>query len=317
MAMNRIQFQAGLSMAEFFERYGTEPQCEAALEHARWPDGFRCPRCGTAAHCVLHRGGPKLLQCNACHHQTSLIAGTLMQGTKLALSVWFLAIYLISQAKTGLSALALKRHLGVSYPTAWLIHHKLMQAMAEREARYVLAGQVQVDDAYLGGERSGGKPGRGSENKVPFVAAVSVSDDGRPLRAKLSPVSGFTLKAVGQWASLNLAPGSTVLSDGLACFNAVAEAGCAHQPTVVAGRKPRELPEFQWINTVLGNLKTSLKGSYHAFGFRKYARRYLAAFAYRFNRRFDLASLNERLLIAAVGCPPHPQRSIRLAEVHC
>src|SRR3546814_8770814 len=78
---------------------------------------------------------------------TSLIAGTVMQGTKLPLTTWFLAIYLISQAKTGLSALALKRHLGVSYPTAWLIHHKLMQAMADRETRYVLDGQVQVDDA--------------------------------------------------------------------------------------------------------------------------------------------------------------------------
>lgn len=97
----------------------------------------------------------------------SLIAGTVLQGTKLALTVWFRAIYLIRQAKTGLSALALKRQLGVSYPTAWLIHHKLMQAMVAREDRYVLDGQVQVDDAYVGGERSGGKVGRGSENKVP------------------------------------------------------------------------------------------------------------------------------------------------------
>lgn len=317
MAMNRIQFQAGLSMPEFFQQFGAESRCEAALEHTRWPDGFCCPRCGGAAHCVLHGNGRKVFQCNACRHQTSLIAGTLMQGTKLPLTTWFLAIYLVSQAKTGLSALALKRHLGVSYPTAWLIHHKLMQAMVEREARYVLAGQVQVDDAYLGGERSGGKAGRGSENKVPFVAAVSVSDEGRPLRVKLSPVPGFTLQAVAQWASLNLAPGSTVLCDGLACFSAVTEAGCAHQPTVVAGRKPRELPEFQWINTVLGNLKTSLKGSYHAFSFRKYAVRYLAAFAYRFNRRFNLAALHERLLVAAAHCAPRPQHSIRLAEVHC
>jgi len=74
----------------------------------------------------------------------------LFQGAKLKLTVWFLATYLISQAKTGLSALALKRQLGGSYPTAWLLHHKLMQAMAEREERYVLEGLIQVDDAYLG-----------------------------------------------------------------------------------------------------------------------------------------------------------------------
>lgn len=158
----------------------------------------------------------KVFQCNACRHQASLIAGTVFQGTKLPLTIWFLAICLISQAKTGLSALALKRQLGVSYPTAWLMHHKLMQVMAEREDRYVLEENVQIDDAYLGGERTGGKVGRGSEKKVPFVAAVSLSEDGRPLRIKFTPVSGFTLKAISAWAKDHLAPASAVFSDGLA-----------------------------------------------------------------------------------------------------
>ena len=317
MAMNHIQFQDGLSMPEFFQRFASESQCAAALEAARWPHGFGCPCCGKTAHCVLRGGSCKVFQCNACRHQTSLIAGTVFQGTKLPLTVWFLAIYLISQAKTGLSALALKRHLGVSYPTAWLIHHKLMRAMEQREERYVLGGEVQVDDAYLGGERTGGKAGRGSENKVPFLAAVSLSEEGHPLRAKLSLVPGFTLKAIAEWAKSHLAPGSTVLSDGLACFNAVSEAGCDHQPTVVAGRKPKDLPEFKWVNTILGNLKTRLSGCYHALAFRKYGDQYLAAFAYRFNRRFDLSTLNERLLIAAATCGPRPQRAIRAADVRC
>jgi len=317
MAMNRIQFQPGLSMPAFLKRYGTESQCAAALEHARWPTGFRCPRCDGAAYSRVRGRTHPLFQCQACRHQTSLIAGTVMQSSKLALSAWFLAIYLVSQAKIGLSALALMRHLGVSYPTAWLIHHKLMRAMAQRKARYVLEGQVQVDDAYLGGERSGGKVGRGSENKVPFVAAVSLSDDGHPLRIKLTPVSGFSLKAIGQWAQSSLAPGCTVFSDGLACFTAVSAAGCVHQPTVVGARKPKDLPAFKWINTVLGNLKTSLSGSYHAFAFRKYAAHYLAAFAYRFNRRFHLGTLHTRLIVAAASCGPYTQRSIRTAEVHC
>ena len=317
MAMNRIQFQHGLSMPEFLKDYGTEAQCERVLEAVRWPNGFCCPRCGQAAHYVLRDGVRKVFQCNACRHQASLIAGTVFQGTKLPLTTWFLAIYLISQAKTGLSALALKRQLGVSYPTAWLIHHKLMQVMADREERYLLEGKVQVDDAYLGGERTGGKVGRGSENKVAFVAAVSLNEADRPLRVRLTPVPGFTLKAVAAWAKDHLAPGSAVFSDGLACFGAVTEAGCSHQPTVIAGRKPKEVPEFKWINTVLGNLKTTLSGCYHAFDFRKYATRYLAAFCYRFNRRFDLRSLHQRLLIAAVGTTPQPLRSIRVADVHC
>lgn len=318
MAMNRIQFQPGLSMPEFFKLFGTEALCATALESARWPEGFHCPGCGGAAHCILHSTGNKVFQCNACRHQTSLIAGTIVQSTKLPLMTWFLAIYLVSQAKTGLSALALKRQLGVSYPTAWLVHHKLMQAMTEREDRYTLSGKVQVDDAYLGGERIGGKVGRGSENKVAFVAAVSLTDEGHPLRVKLSPVPGFKLKAIADWACKCLDAGSTVYSDGLACFSAVTQAGCTHESTVVAGRKPKDVPELQWINTVLGNLKTSLSGSYHSFGFRKYAAQYLGTFAYRFNRRFDLKALPQRLLVAAGQCGPHSQGSIRtVAEVHC
>jgi hypothetical protein len=85
-----------------------------------------------------------------------------------------------------------------------------MQAMVEREDRYVLGGEVQVDDAYLGGELSGGTAGRGSKNKVPFLAAVSVDADGHPIHAKLSPVSGFTPKAVAAWASAHLAPCSVL-----------------------------------------------------------------------------------------------------------
>lgn len=90
----------------------------------------------------------------------------MFHACKLTLTCWFLAVYLISQAKTGLSALALKRQVGVSYPTARMMHHKIMQAIVERERKYTLSGYVQIDDVYLGGKRSGGKAGRGSENIV-------------------------------------------------------------------------------------------------------------------------------------------------------
>ena len=100
MAMNRIQFQPGLSMPAFLKRYGTESQCAAALEHARWPTGFRCPRCDGAAYSRVRGRTHPPFQCQACQHQTSLIAGTVIQSSKPALSVWFLAIDLIRQAKT-------------------------------------------------------------------------------------------------------------------------------------------------------------------------------------------------------------------------
>jgi len=161
MSINRIQFQTSLSMPDFLNHFGTEAQCVAALEQARWPQGFARPCCRATGASVFIVGSHKMFQCRTCRHQTSLTAGTLFPSTKLPLTTWFLAIYFISQAKTGLSVLALKRYLGVRYPTAWLIQHKLMQAMSERETAFTLTGHVQVDDAYLGGELSGGKVGRG------------------------------------------------------------------------------------------------------------------------------------------------------------
>lgn len=317
MPMNRVQFQAGLSLPKFLAQFGTEEQCESFLEQARWPAGYRCPKCDGSEHYLLRSRGRKVFQCRVCDHQTSLIAGTLFHSTKLQLTVWFLAIYLISQAKTGLSALALKRQLGVSYHTAWSIHHKLMHTMMERDAATPLEGTVQVDDAYLGGELTGGKAGRGSENKTPFIAAVSMTPEGHPFKAKLTLLKTFSREAVADWARLHLSPGTCVYSDGLACFTAVREAGCSHVPEVVGGRKPDDVPALQWVNIVLGNLKNTIRGAYHAFGFRKYGQRYLGAFAYRFNRRFDLAVLPKRLIIAASSAAPLPLRKARLAEHSC
>lgn len=311
MNFNQIQFQQGMSIPEFLSIFGCEAQCAEAVKRSRWPNGFRCPRCGGADHYVVGHGARRLFQCNACRHQTSLTAGSLLEHTKLPLTTWFLAVYLISQAKTGLSALALKRQIGVSYPTAWLLHHKINRAMAQQDGSLRLSGAVQLDDAYLGGERAGGKAGRGSENKVPFVAAVSLNDKGRPLYLKLSLVSGFTSQAIGAWAKAALVPGTFVTSDGLGCFAAVADAGCFHIPVVVGALKPRDLPQFKWVNTVLGNLKTTLAGAFHSLRYRKYADHYLAAFAYRFNRRFDLRDLVAQIIVDVTQCRPVTKAEVK------
>lgn len=311
MAFNRIQFQHGMSIPEFLRNFGTEAQCAEAVKAARWPGGFHCPRCSSTEHYVVGHGARKLFQCNGCRHQTSLTAGSLMEHTKLPLTTWFLAIYLVSQAKTGLSSLALKRQLGVSYPTAWLVHQKINRAMATQDDTHQLSGAVQIDDAYLGGERAGGKAGRGSENKVPFVAAISVDERGHPMYIKLNLVSGFTSQAISKWAKANLMPGTCVSSDGLGCFAAVAEARCIHLPMVVGNLKPRDLPSFMWVNTVLGNLKTTLAGAFHSLKYRKYADPYLAAFAYRFNRRFDLRGLVARLIVDVVRAKPIKENVVR------
>ena len=314
MPINKIQFQPGLSLPDFFAQFGTEIQCEAVLEHARWPSHFICPECGEHRHSLVHRGGQKLWQCSACRKQTSLTAGTIFESTRLPLRLWFLGIYHLTQPKNSVSALELKRLLGVSYKAAWRIKHKLMQVMDERENDRVLGGRVELDDAYLGGVRSG-KVGRGAEGKVPFVIAVETSEDKhRPWYVRLDPVPGFTKKALVQWAQNALAPTTLIVSDGLACFASAAEIVADHERVVVGNRRSSDLECFHWVNTLLGNIKSSIQGTYHGFKFDKYAARYLAELQYRFNRRFDMPSMVPRLLHACVSTTARPENWLRSAE---
>jgi transposase-like protein len=314
MARNKVQFQKGLSESEFNKAYGSEEQCHAALVKWRWPNGFECPDCGGKAHCVVTRGTRKLFQCNACRKQTSVRAGTIFAASKLPLRLWFSAIYHLTQTKQGISSLELARRLGVTQNAAWKMKHKLAQAMLERNAAKRLKGKVQMDDAYLGGERSG-PPGRGAEGKTPFVAAVETTDDGKPHQIILRRVKAFSKLALKKLASTVLTPGAEVVSDGLACFAAVVEAGCTHKAIVTgSGPKAAKTPAFKWVNTALGNIKTALVGTYRAVR-EKHAARYLAEFEYRFNRRYDLGEMIPRLAYVALATAPMPYRMLKLADV--
>ena len=303
MARNAVQFQKGLSEPEVDRRYGTEAQCREVVIAARWPR-FQCPRCGSRRHCMVSTR--ELFQCSDCRLQTSPIAGTIFALTKLPLRTWFRALYHMTQTRQGISSIELGRRLGVTQTTAWKIKHKLAQVMLERDAAKRLTGRVEIDDAYVGGERSGGKRGRGAAGKTPFVAAVETTDDGKPVRIKLRRVTSFCTHAIASFAKTSLAPDCTLVSDGLHCFRGVAKAGCFHQ-VIVTGSGPTaaRTPAFKWVNTALGNIKTSITSTYRAIN-SKHVPRCLTEFAYRFNRRYDLAAMIPRLTWAGARTPQCP-----------
>lgn len=314
MARNKVQFQKGLSEAAFDRLYGTEAQCRAAIVALRWPQGFLCPGCGGTEHSLVTTRD--LFQCRRCRLQTSPIAGTIFASTKLPLRTWFRAIYHMTQTKQGISSIELGRRLGVTQTTAWKIKHKLKQVMLERDASKLLSGRVELDDAYFGGERTGGKRGRGAPGKTPFVAAAETTADGKPSRLKLRRVSGFCGRSIEIFAKTSLDPNCTVVSDGLGCFAAVTKAGCTHQAVVTgSGPNAAKSTAFRWVNTALGNIKAAITGTYRSIN-SKHVPRYLAEFEYRFNRRYDLAAMIPRLTWAATRTPPMPYRLLKLAEVH-
>jgi len=312
MAKNMIQFQKGLSLPEFLITYGTEGQCRDALFRMRWPHGFVCPDCGHDEYCEISTR--KVYQCYKCHTQTSLTSGTIFADTKLRLSTWLLGIYLMTQSKDGLSSLKLARSLGVSANAALRMKHKVQHVMKERDDSKPLNGYIQVDDAYLGGKSRDGKRGRGASGKTPFIAAIATTEEGHPVAMKFNEVAGFTKQEISSWTQKHIEPGSVITSDGLGCFPGVKDAGCIHIPIKTGGGPASvDIPDFKWVNTMIGNVKNSIRGSYHAIS-QKHIPRYLAEFCYRFNRRFHLGEMVERFLHIAVRTLPMPQRLLKLAE---
>jgi transposase-like protein len=304
VARNAVQFQKALSMAELHRLYGTEAQCHAALVKMRWPDGFVCPRCEGRSHgyCAPKR----LFQCRACRLQTSARAGTIFHKSRTPLTKWFLAMHLMTASKNDIAALELARQLDVKWDTAWLIKQKLMEAMRQRNSIYRLAGDIQIDDAYQGGEKPG-KRGRGAANKTPFVIAVQTRE-GRPIYTHMRVVPGFTKEAIRDYAKASIAPGSRVLSDGLSCFNALAEVDMQHVVKITGSGRPKG-EDFKWVNTGLSNVKNAITGTLRSCD-PQHAARYLAAFEWRYNRRFELKENLGRLARVAATIKPQPRHSI-------
>jgi transposase-like protein/ribosomal protein L37AE/L43A len=312
MPKNKVQFQRGLSLHRFQQLYGTSEQCQAALFFKRWPNGFACPKCAHTQHYKLTTR--PLYQCQQCRFQTSLTSGTIFDSSKLPLTIWFLAIYLITQSKDGLSSLNLARMLGVSANAGLRLKHKLQQVMKDYDDKLQLSGIVQVDDAYWGGKKHDGKRGRGATGKTPFLAAVSTNCKGHPIHMRLSRVRSFTSAEVRRWSAKHLETSTIVVSDGLNCFSGIAQSGFLHESIVTGGGyESTQINVFTWVNTMLGNVKKAIHGTYHSVS-KKHLPRYLAEFCFRFNRRFHLGSMVGALVNAATQSKPIPCHRLKLAE---
>ena len=156
-------------LPSFLERFGSDEQCRDHLFRARWPEGFRCAACGHDRAWALR--SRLIYECAACGKQHALLAGTIFEQTKTGLARWFLAIYLVTSSKGGISAMELKRQMGFgSYQTAWTWLHKIRRAMVRPE-RTPLAARVEADETYVGGPRPG-RSGRGAAGKIKVAGAV-------------------------------------------------------------------------------------------------------------------------------------------------
>jgi len=286
--------QETMNLLKFRDKFPDENACRKHLFQIRWPEGFHCPRCGHQHFYYIDTR--KLYECKACRHQTSVTAGTIMHKTHTKLDVWFLSVYLVGHDKRGVSAKQLMQDIDVSYPTAWLMLHKIRKAMGDRDAMYKLAGIVELDDAYFGAPTEGGKRGRGTD-KTPAVIGLSLDQQGRPQYVKVSVVDSLKAFKLAQVAKEIIKPGSTISADMHRSYQCLKNEGFDLDAKLF---NPKENPDhLKWLHTAVSNLKALIAGTYHGLD-PKHLQAYFNEFSYRFNRRKFKGQLFNRLLDACV-----------------
>lgn len=283
-----------MNIMEFQERFRTEDDCRKKLFGHRWPDGFECPRCKGKEYYDL----PKrhLYQCKTktCKYQVSVIAGTVMSKTRTPLLKWFWAIFLVGTDKRGLSALTLRKRIDISYWVAWNMLQKIREAMKDRDAKYKLAGVIEMDDAFFGGPQEGGdKRGRGT-SKTPVIVEVTLKGDAVKY-AKMTVVDNVDGDNVKEVARASIEEGQEVKTDGFKAYNVLKEEGHTHQKVIVKGKDVSKV--MKWSHIMISNAKAFILGTFHGID-KKHLQRYLDEFCYRFNRRWAESQLFDRLLTA-------------------
>jgi len=291
---------------DFESRFCTEDACLDCLVQLRWPDGFVCPSCEGRKAWRTER---LLFHCANCGRQSSVTAGTVFQGTRKPLRVWFRAMWWVTSQKNGASAKGLQQNLGLaSYQTAWAWLHKLRRAMV-RPGRDRLSGLVEVDETYVGGREEA--PGRGAENKT--LVAIAIEKKGRQLgRIRMAVVADGTRDQLCGFIQTCVEPGGTIRTDGWQGYRDIKNRGYIHDRILQQGnaQKPSEL--LPGVHRIAALLKRWLLGTHQGAVSATHLPYYLDEFTFRFNRRKSKArgKLFYRLVEQAVAIEPTPYKNL-------
>jgi len=295
------------NLTELEANFSTDAACRAYLARLRWPDGFRCPRCGGNKSWPV-RG--VLLECGRCGWQTSVTAGTIFQRTRTPLPVWFRAMWWVTTQKNGASALGLQRVLGLKrYETAWTMLHKLRRAMV-RPGRDLLTGRIEVDESYIGGEEEGVL---GRLNLKKALVVVAAQEDGPGIgRIRMRQIIDASAESLLPFIRDSVEPGSTIHTDGWLGYLPVERNGYQHEVTFLKGNQKTPSELMPRVHRVFSLLKRWLLGTHQGAVSQKHLGYYLDEYTFRFNRRRSKSrgKLFFRLAQQAVAIDPVPYARI-------
>lgn len=272
-----------MTIIELFEAFSSDDRCRELLERLRWPNGPECPRCFGRVVRLADR--PRLLYCKDCDYQFSVTAGSIFHDSHLPLIKWFTAVYLLCEAKKGMSALQIKRTLGISYKTAWYLCHRIRAAMATTE-KPMLEGTIEMDETYVGGRFKG--PGGAKHRLVNKEIVIGIKQRGGELRFfKAEDVKSGTL---AQYIKDNVSKEvEVIVTDELTSYpGAVKQSGIdgLRHETVnhAAGIYADGEITTNGIESAFSLLKRGIVGSWHRVS-AKHLPAYLEEMTFRFNRR--------------------------------
>lgn len=298
------------TLLEFEQWFRTEDACREYLIRLRWPDGFRCAQCGHQSAWRTARG---LLHCANCRWDTSVTAGTVLQGSHISLRLWFRAVWWMTNQKSGISALSLQRALGFgSYRTAWSCLHRLRQAMI-RPGREQLSGEVEVDETLVGGYEKGGG-GRRQKKKTLVIIAAEVRGRGIG-RIRLKRIQDATSVSLFSFVTNCVAPKSTVITDGLGAYMGLMSLGYDYRPRVARNGPAEGVTLLPRVHRVASLLKRWLMGTHQGRFTHRLLDKYLDEFTFRFNRRTspNRGMLFYRLLQQIAATEPLRSKTINRA----
>jgi transposase-like protein len=267
-------------LADLEARFGEESACLDYLEKLKWPNGFICSRCGSTQGWPLEAGR---YECVACKRQSSVTAGTLFHRTRTPLPVWFRAIWWVVCQKNGVSALGLKRVLGIgSYETVWMWMHKLRRAMVNPE-REKLTGEVEVDETILG-KAEEGVSGRQTNKKPVIVIAAECCGQGIG-RIRMKRIPDASADSLLPFITENVTPGTQVRTDGWKGYCGLEALGYPHERIPLRGDRKKAFSALPRVHRVAGLLQRWLLGTHHGAISPEHLGYYLDEFTFRFNRR--------------------------------
>src|SRR3990172_8631894 len=301
------------TLMEFENQFATEQACRLYLEQLRWPEGFRCCRCGGAEAWRMARG---LWLCGRCRHQSSVLVGTVFERSRLPLSLWFRAMWHVTNQKNGASALGLQRLLGLgSYETAWAWLQKLRRAMV-RPGRDRLSSEVEVDETYVGGVEPGK---RGRERGSKALVAVAAEVDGKGIgRIRLRRIPDASSRSLLSCVKEAVEPGATGVTDGWEGYEGLKNHGYEHKVRVISGSGKTASALLPRVHRVASLLKRWLLGTHQGAVSRDHLDYYLDEFTFRFNRRTSRhrGKLFSRLSEQAVAIGPTPYEKLIVGPGH-